>query len=579
MDVILLEPKLMLRVVIVLISASVVGCGGASRMHSRVDYRDAARPAQAASEPSHLNRGTVPSPDISAQEGATSEDDQPLAEFSSPLQTTQDGEAVAILQTSVQVTEGSANSEVAPLPLLVPAETDPAAEPTSETESQGLSLDEVIGSVYLSYPLLEAAFYARDMVAGQQLSAQGEFDLKFKGASENEVLGFYQNYRQSLGIVQPTYNGGEFFAGYRVGNGLFEPWYKERQTNEGGEFKAGFFVLLARDRNIDERRAKIMSTDYERQLVEPEIQAQLIGFVQEASFAYWNWVAHGERYQIAQQALSLAENRNDRMRRQVEEGFLDPPQLTDNLRLIAERRMKLSDIERKLRQSGAKLSLFIRDGNGQPIVPRTDQLPGFPELTPPQGELLELDTQMALEMRPEIALLNLSRRKLDVELAQARNELKPSIDAYMSTSQDMGQRASPNNDKGEFEMEASVFLDVPLQRRKAQGKIQSVEAKLAQLNAKRRMIEDKISVDVQLAYAGLITAYEQAEQAAKAVELATELARVENRNLELGASDLLTVTLREQFAVEAAERAVEAKLEYFKAKADYRASLGQDRIP
>lgn len=471
-------------------------------------------------------------------------------------------------------------AEQAPLPLLgAPLDAPREQDDAQPQQQQGLLLDEVISSVYGSYPLLEAAFYSRNIVAGQQLSAQGEFDLRVHGASENEVLGFYQNYRQSLGVIQPTYMGGEVFAGYRVGNGLFQPWYKGRETNEGGEFRAGVLVPLARDRQIDRRRAQIMRTDYERQLVEPDIQAQLIGFVQEASYAYWNWVATGERYRIAQEALNLALRRVEALENQVKEELLRRPELIDNNRLIAERRARLAEIDRRLRQSASRLSLFYRDVNGEPLIPDSNMLPGFPELHEPIAEQMEVDMQLALQARPEIALLNLTRRQLEVDLAQATNEMRPSIDAMMVTSQDMGQRASAINDKGQFEMEASVFLDVPLQRRKAQGKIQSVQGKLAQLNAKRRILQDRISVDVQLAYAGLVTAYQQVLEAEEAVVLANDLARRENINLEAGFTDVLTVALREQFAVEAAERAVDAKAEFFRALADYRAALGQDQTP
>ncbi len=485
---------------------------------------------------------------------------------------------VTVGGTENESTEGA---ELAPLPMLgSPMEESPDERSEAEPKQpSGLSLDEVISSVYGSYPLLEAAFYSRNIVAGKQLSAQGEFDLRVHGASENEVLGFYQNYRQSIGVIQPTYMGGEVFAGYRVGNGLFQPWYKGRETNEGGEFRAGVLVPLARDRQFDRRRAEIMRTDYERQLVEPDIQAQLISFVQEASYAYWTWVATGERYRIAREALDLALRRVDALENQVKEELLRRPELIDNNRLIAERRARLAEIDRRLRQSASRLSLFYRDVNGEPLIPNSNLLPGFPDLQEPIAEQMEMDMQLALQSRPEMTLLNLTRRQLEVDLAQATNEMRPSIDAMMVTSQDIGQRASAINDKGQFEMEASVFLDVPLQRRKAQGKIQSAQGKLAQLNAKRRILQDRISVDVQLAYAGLVTAYQQVLEAEEAVVLANDLARRENINLEEGFTDVLTVALREQFAVEAAERAVDAKAEFFRALADYRAALGQDQTP
>ena len=83
------------------------------------------------------------------------------------------------------------------------------------------------------------------------------------------------------------------FAGYRNGRGIFEPWYLERETNKGGEFKVGFMAPIVRDRVIDANRAELWRAQLERDRVEPEILAVVIGSVREGSFAYWDWVAGG----------------------------------------------------------------------------------------------------------------------------------------------------------------------------------------------------------------------------------------------------------------------------------------------
>jgi len=119
---------------------------------------------------------------------------------------------------------------------------------------------------------------------------------------------------------------------------------------------------------------------------------------------------------------------------------------------------------------------------------------------------------------------------------------------------------------------------VPLQRRKAQGKLAAIEAKLAQLQAKRQLTTDKIAVEVRNAYVALDKAYVQVLETRLAVALAEDLARRESRNEELGLSDMLKVSLREQYAVESAEKQVDALTQYHKAQADYRAALALDQL-
>ena len=458
----------------------------------------------------------------------------------------------------------------------LPAQTESAPLP-AEMDTP-LSLDSVIASVYQSYPMLLAALQNRSLAFGKQVGASGAFDTKIKGASENGALGFYQTYRQSIGLVQPTYWGGEVFGGYRIGRGDYQPWYLERQTNDGGEFKAGVQVPLARNRSIDDRRAELWKAGIERQLAEPDIQAQLISAVQDGTYAWWEWVAAGEYHRIASRILVLAEERTARIRSQVEAGFVDPPELTDNLRLVAIRQAKVADTRRKLQQTAAKLSIFLRDENGNPIIPENTEPPAFPAVPELSTFNLDTDTQLALQRRPELRMLDLISRQVRIDLSNASNQMQPELNAVVWGSQDVGEPTSKKRDKSPLEAEASVFLDVPIERRKARGKITESQAKLAQIAAKRRLTADKISVDVQTAYAALTSAFEQVAETRAALEYAEDLAVRERQNQEAGTSDLLKVTLREQYAVESAEKNIDALKLFYDSLADYRAAIAQDQL-
>jgi outer membrane protein TolC len=439
-----------------------------------------------------------------------------------------------------------------------------------------LQLEQVVESVYRSFPLLEAALLTRDTTFGEHLAAQGAFDLKLKGATENGPLGYYQTYRNHIGVEQPTYWGGALFGGYRIGRGYFQPWYGERQTNDGGEFRTGLAVPLARNLEIDARRAQLWRTDLDRQLAEPEIRLQLIDFVREASYSYWDWVAAGRRHQIAASLLEMAEDRNEAIRRKVETGDTEPPVLQDNRRLIVSREAKLIEARRKRLQTAIKMSLFYRNDLGEPLVADDAQFADFPIPQSVDEGAFAADIEVALEHRPELVALNLLREKLQIDFAEARNDLLPDIQAVVAGSQDVGAPTSSKRDKSQYELEAGLYLEVPVQRRKARGKMAAVEGKLGQLAAKQRMTSDKIVTEVQAVHAALVAAYQQIERARESAELAERLAAIERRKFELGESDLLSVNLREQQAAEAQNTEVDAMFEYFAARADYRATLARD---
>ena len=439
-----------------------------------------------------------------------------------------------------------------------------------------LQLDEVVDAVYRAYPMLEAAFFRRDIAAGEHLAAHGEFDLRLRGASENAAMGFYRNYRQSMWVEQPTFGGGNVFSGYRLGRGNIPPWYGERVTNDGGEFRAGLALPLLRNVDIDARRAQLWRTQLGRQIADQEIRSLRIDFVLDASEAYWNWVAAGRRYYIAESLLQIARDRNEAIRRRVEEGDVDPPVLADNQRLIVSREAALIENRQRLERAAISLSLYYRNGLGEPIIPGFQQLPDFPTPAPFDAERLEPDIQAALANRPDLQLLELSREQRGIDLEEARNDLLPDLQATLAASQDVGGAASLKRDKSEVELGAALLLDVPLQRRNARGRVTATEGRLGQIAAHRRMTADRISTEMRAVYATVLAAHQQVERARESVELALQLAAIERRAFELGESDLLMVNLREQQAAEAESLLVSALFESFAALARYRAVLASD---
>ena len=458
----------------------------------------------------------------------------------------------------------------------------PEPVPVNEVaDREPLKLDDVIGSVIASYPLLRSAMFGRNIAQGELLQANGEFDLKLKADSLNMPLGFYENYRQAIGAEQPLFGGGSVFGGYRIGTGNFPVYYGERATKLGGEFKAGATIPLAQNRNIDDRRAGVWRGNWEVQSVEPEIQAQLIAFIQAASIAYWNTVAAGQNVRIAEDLLKNATERNDGLRRRVEQGDAPEIELTDNQRLIVSRRTKLIDARRKFQQSTYKLSLFLRDESGQPRVIDEARLPReFPQADDPSQRNFDADIQSAIANRPELRALAILREQLNIDLANAQNLCLPQVDAVLVGSQDVGNAADPKkDDKSPFELEGGLIASVPLQRRKARGKSQAVEGKLAQLQAKTQFTQEKIVAEVQSASAALNAAFQQLEQAHESLDLARKMEAAERRKFDLGDSNLLLVNLRELSTADAAATEVDARLNFFDAQADYRAALANDVVP
>lgn len=440
-----------------------------------------------------------------------------------------------------------------------------------------ITLDDVIIAVYASYPLLDAVSRERQIATGKRLAAMGKFDVNLSGEAINQPLGYYKNYRYGTEFSQYNWSGGRAFTGYRIGRGFFEPWYKERQTDEGGEFRAGFALPFLRDREIDERRAAVFRSQIDVSAVDPLVQMEVINAVREATIAYLEWIAAGKRARVARQVLELAIDRQAGMETRAKRGEIAGIELVDNERLIVSRQAKLIEANLKLQQAAVKLSLFLRDATGTPVLVSSEQLPeDFPDFPLVDSKSDAELVNEALMRRPELRLLALEQRRQNVELQQALNQLLPGFDSLFVASQDVGQPYSPLGDKSPFELQAGVMLDVPLQRREAQGKLLEVRGKLAQIAAKIRYTEQSITTEVQSAVAAIEANRLALLQARRNVELARQLVDAERTKLARGDSDILTINLREIALVDAELLVVDAELNYAVAKALLHAALAAE---
>ena len=469
--------------------------------------------------------------------------------------------------------------ELPPVSLVNPAETAaapafPELLPAPLGETTVATLDDVITSVYASYPALDAAARERQIAAGKQLASMGKFDSNLVGQAISEPLGYYKNYRYDLGVKQYNWGGSQTYAGYRLGRGFFEPWYLERDTNQGGEFKAGITLPFLRDRDIDKRRAAVFKAQLDQTAAEPIVQLEVIDAVRSASMAYWDWVASGQRAKIARELLQLAVDRQKGLDKRAALGEIAGIALVDNQRLIVSRQAKSIEAERKLQQSAIKLSLFFRDPQGTPLLVAPDQLPAdFPVVTAPDPVAETIEVALALQQRPELWLLSLESERAQVDVRQASNLLLPSIDGVMVASQDVGAPTKQIRDKSQFEMEAGAVIEVPLQRSEARGKLQSAQGKLAQISAKRRFTEQKIVAEVQGARTALAAEFAALEQARQSVSLARQMEEAEWKKFAQGDSDLLVVNLREQATADAEALVVDAAANYFMAAAQLHAAI------
>lgn len=444
-----------------------------------------------------------------------------------------------------------------------------------------IELGTVLNSVDRHFPLLLAIEEERSIASGQRLAADGNYDTNVKARALGQD-GIYNNSRFDLSLEQLTpYYGMTYYGGYRLSTGVFPPYYGFYKTGDGGEFRGGVAVPLLRNGPIDRQRASVRQAQIAESLADPVIQRARIDYLRTASRLYWNWVAAGEQFQVAQELKKLAQDRQAGFETQFQRGAIAEIIVIDNRRLIAERQGTVAQAERRLQQTAIELSLYLRDDAGQPWLPTIEQLPRTLLSAKPQSpksEKWENDLQAAYANRPELKRFALLKERVSVDLQLTSNQMLPNLTTGVAGYADVGpmKRNSDGTPGDSRAVEGSVNFDMPLQFRDAAGKQQQARGLLMQLQWQEQFAREQISADVQDAISYLDRALERIQRAKEEVQIAQQVTDLEMTRFRIGQVTLLEVNIRELAAAGAKAKLIDAIADFYRALADFRAALGLD---
>lgn len=449
-----------------------------------------------------------------------------------------------------------------------PAPLDQPAAGPADPAARELTLGDVLRSSAAHAPQILEAMARQRQADARALTAEGAFDLVFNADANARPLGFYDGSTAEVSAYRPLQtNGGQVYGGYRLSTGSFASYDGKQITNQLGEIKAGAVFSLLRDRVIDERRGRreIARTDIE--LAELDRDLVAIGVQRRAIEAYQQWVAAGLRVRIYRELYELAETRQDSIERQIRLGARPAILGVENQQNIMRRKSLLVQSEQNLQLQANALSLFLRDGLGQPVVPSPERLP--PRLV--DGVVPRLvDQSAAIAGRPDLQALVTRIDQAGIRAQLAQNELKPRLDVRAEASQDFGPGSPVRRPlEGAF----GVRFSVPLERRAARGRIAEVAAEQDALQVRLRFTEEQIAVEIANLRTQVAGAEKLAGLATAEAVLARRMAEAERRRFALGASDFLLVNLREESLADATVREIDANYRHAAAQAELVAAL------
>jgi outer membrane protein TolC len=191
------------------------------------------------------------------------------------------------------------------------------------------------------------------------------------------------------------------------------------------------------------------------------------------------------------------------------------------------------------------------------------------------------DLETVEQHHPILRRFENERDRILLEIEQARNRTLPSLDLRVELSRDFGDANAGIDEQGklssasrsETEVKALMSLRMPVQQRRARGRLAAARLRLSRLTNEARIAEERIIASALEAIEQLKAAYEQTGLARENVELARMLRDAESRRLTLGLSNLIDVNIREVQAATAETELVNAQRAFFRATAEYQARV------
>lgn len=440
-----------------------------------------------------------------------------------------------------------------------------------------MSLPELLKSSAQHFPTIQKARAGVDSQSGKVQAAQGAFDWELNQKAISRVSGFYDGDMVDSQITRRLSDSAtRIYSGYRISDGGFPVYEDERVTRSAGEFNAGVALSLWRNRIIDEER--FLFTDAELELKQKNIDVLLtqMGVQYDALQAYIEWVAAGKIVGVTENLLSLALKRQKAFEARAEKGDVADILLTENQQYIAKRRADVNDAKRNLENKASKLSLYWRDPNGVTILPKTSDLPKDFPATDKFSINLNQEIERARAVRPELIKLDLGMQREQKKLELSEQKIMPKVDLIAESARDIG--SGPARYSG-TEGKIGLNISIPLQRNIGEGQMKQSRANIRQIEEDRRLLNDQIATEIQIAANNYHASSLNVTQAKKEIDATVAMEAAERERFDSGAVDFFVLNMREERTADAQIKHIESRLKLWRAIADYYlASLQAEKL-
>lgn len=413
-----------------------------------------------------------------------------------------------------------------------------------------LSFEEYINLVKENHPVARQAENQLEIGDADVQEARGAFDPKiFNNTKQKNFKGTEYYSIIESGLKIPTWFGIELQGGYDLNEGAY--LNPQNITPADGLWYGGVSVSLGEGLFIDERRAELRKAQLFRKMTRMERQLMLSELIYEAGRAYWKWFESYSIMQTYEEAIEIAEERFEGVRRSSLAGDVAAIDTTEARIQVQNNRIGYNEARLEFMNASEQISVFLWLEGVTPLEIAEGTVPALQEPTGiPIDEMFIGEIEELIEHHPELQRSGFKIDQLEIDRRWSREQLKPELNLkYNVLTETIDEvptaEYSLNNYNFGLEFEMPLFL------RKERGKVRLANLKIADARLDLDNYRADLKYKARAALNEWETSNEQLVIYRQTVENTRRLLEGERRMFMAGESSLFMVNSRQMSYINA----------------------------
>jgi outer membrane protein TolC len=410
-----------------------------------------------------------------------------------------------------------------------------------------------------NHPLAMQAGLQEARGDAELMKSRGAFDPKLGFEHTNKDFKGTEYYNLSdAGLKVPTWFGVEVMGGYERNRGQYvDP---ENNTPDAGLWYAGLSVPLGKGLFIDQRRAELRKAKIYRESTLAMRQQMLNELLYDASYAYWNWYQAVEITRVYENALDVARERFEAVKK---EAMLGDKPIIDTLEAgiqVQSRWLNLKGWQLELANSINELQMYLWADGWIPLELDSNFLPKREVPLDEENNfnmyLTNLDS--LLEAHPELRISQYKIDSYEVDQRMKREQLKPQVDLkYNVLAPNSDESSIPSFNSNNYAWGVEFGMPIFLRKERAGLKLNQVKIQESEmgLKSKQNSLRNKVLQSINL----YNISNDQIELYSRTVNDYLGLLNGEQTKFEGGESSLFLVNRRELGYINAEVKLIELK--------------------